>query len=81
MSQDTEPSTAIVKSKPDGDGKEGFDESNIIYADNEVPFGPLGVFPENYSDLQAKVRRARAHSHENAPTGWRVPTEDPHAVL
>lgn len=34
---------------------EGFNESDIIYADDEVPFGPLGVFPENYTELQAKV--------------------------
>lgn len=52
----TEPSTAIVKSE-DKAAKEdrGFAESDIIYADDEVPFGPLGIFPESYTELQAKV--------------------------
>eukprot|EP00903_Cladosiphon_okamuranus_P015600 g14405.t1 len=52
-----ESSTAIVKSESKGKDKgvEGFDESDIIYTDDEVPFGPLGVFPENYTELQAKV--------------------------
>lgn len=38
-----------------GKSVEAFDESDIIYADDEVPFGPLGIFPENYTELQAKV--------------------------
>lgn len=55
----TETSTAIVKTDgkkaQKGKGVERFAESDIIYADDEVPFGPLGVFPENYSEVQAKV--------------------------
>lgn len=53
----TESSTAIVKSEGTAKDKgvEGFNESDIIYADDEVPFGPLGVFPETYTELQAKV--------------------------
>ncbi|CAN0076799.1 unnamed protein product, partial [Ectocarpus fasciculatus] len=51
-------SSAIVKADPAKDSGEGTDvaDSDVLYLDEEVPFGPLGVFPENYSDLQAKVR-------------------------
>lgn len=60
---DTESSTAIVKSEgkeaKKGKGGEAFDKSNIIYADDQVPYGPLGIFPEKYTELQAKVCRCR----------------------
>lgn len=50
-------STAIVKSEKAKGGGDVAD-SDVLYADDEVPFGPLGIFPEKYTDLQAKVRVA-----------------------
>lgn len=51
-------SMAIVKTESkdadDADG-DGDDDSDIVLSDEDIPFGPLGVFPENYSELQAQV--------------------------
>lgn len=52
--------SAIVKADSGSSKKddEDFDlTASVLYSDDEVPFGPLGTFPENYSDLQAKVLR------------------------
>lgn len=67
-------SSAIVKvdsKKDNSPGGEDFDYSAaILYADDEVPFGPLGIFPENYSDLQAKVGYGTFGQGRDRPRSW-----------
>lgn len=48
-------SMAIVKTEKTEEAKDGDDESEIVLSDEDIPFGPLGIFPELYSDLQAQV--------------------------
>ncbi|CAM9873693.1 unnamed protein product, partial [Ectocarpus sp. 8 AP-2014] len=70
-------SSAIVKvdeDKDDGEGTGVVADSDILYLDEEVPFGPLGIFPENYTDLQAKVvkeaeREVRAEAEKREKDG------------
>lgn len=46
---------AIVKTEKTEEAKDGDDESEIVLSDEDIPFGPLGIFPELYSELQAQV--------------------------
>ena len=46
---------AIVKTEETDGGDDGDDESEIVLSDEDIPFGPLGIFPELYSELQAQV--------------------------